>query len=289
MHNATPVLSLVPDPDAPSLLTPDDERRLVRRIDAGVAARAALCGWCASPVGASTAELRAIAEDGERARVEFARANTGLVWWVVAQSTRWVGEERDELFQEGMIGLMEAIQRFDPGRSRLVTYAIPRIRMRVWDAAVTAHGRLGITARRARQWRCVRAAVARLTVALARAPRPDEVAEATGESVSVVESLLAFVPPVCLAPDAPGWEAVAPAGPQPAASEEVDRAAVRRLLRRLEALDRVIVTHLYGLEGPVRTHAEVARLLGRSESTIRRRERTALDLLRAGTAARLAA
>ena len=290
MRTDTPTF-LDPNPETgdPSTLSAADEATLLRRIDAGVIADAALRGWRPTPPGASTAELRLVAAEGECARLEMAAANTGLVWWLVHPIARASGRDRDELFQEGVVGLMEAIQRFDPTRGRFATYAVPRIRMRVWDAAVTAHGSLGLPARRARQWRRARALSAQLTVTLSRAPRIEELARETGESVAVVRSLLAFVPPVTLAPDAPGWDDVAPARSQGAASEDVDREAVLRLLRRLGTFDRAMVARLYGLDGPAHSHAEVARDLGRSESTIRRRERRALELLRAGTPEWLAA
>lgn len=270
------------------LLTAEEETRLVRLMEAGVAAEAALRGRLGAPPDARTEELQTLVEAGDQARNAFTQANVGLVWWVAAPIARSTGHGRDELAQEGMVGLLEAIQRFDPARSRFATYALPRIRMRVWDAAVTSHGGLGLSARRARRWRQVRGAAARLTVVLARKPRAEEVAEELGESVGVVRSLLAFTPPVTLPPDAPGWDEAAAGGPQPTASQ-VDGLAVRRLLRRLDPLDRAVVSQLFGLDGPVRSHVEVARALGRSESTIRRRERQALTLLRAGTAARLAA
>lgn len=292
MPNTAPAaLSLLPDlvgPDAPELLTADEEAALQRRIEAGVAAEAALAGRLASPPGATTDDLERIAGDGERARAHLAGANTRLVWWIVGPIARRTGHNVTELFQEGTIGLLEAIQRFDPARARFTTYAVPRIRMRAWDAAVTAHGALGIPARKARQWRRARGVVAELTASLARTPRAAEVARVTGESIAITQSLLAFGPPIPLSPDAERWDALA-ATPQPRASDDVDGAAVRRLLRRLDDLDRAMMVQLYGLDGPALTHAEVARGQGRSVSTIRRRERLALDLLRAGSAARLAA
>lgn len=290
MHTTTaptpwPVLEDI----APDLLTAEEEFELSRRIEAGVAAEAALHGWLGAPPDVGLADLHLLIQDGERARVDLVRANTGLVWWVVLPIARSTGYDREELVQEGMVGLLEAIQRFDVRRGRLVTYAVPRIKMRVWDAAVTSGGRLGLPARRARRWRQARQVSAELTVALARTPRAEEVADALEESIGVVRSLLTWVPPVSLAPDASSWDEVVCDGPQIGASVRVDRLAVRRLLRRLDPFDRALVTQLFGLEGQPCSHAEVARALGRSESTIRRRERQALELLRAGTTSGLAA
>ena len=123
--------------------------------------------------------------------------------------------------------------------------------------------------------------VGRLTVALGREPETSEIAAEAGESPTTVKRLLAYDPPSTLDPqtfEVPDAEVMPGADPQ----------IVSRLLRRLTAFDRALVCHLYGLAGhPLRTHAEVAAMTKRSQSTIRRRERAALQLMRAGNAADL--
>ncbi|MBK8462564.1 MAG: sigma-70 family RNA polymerase sigma factor [Nigerium sp.] len=257
------------------------EAAVLRRIEAGVLADAVLHGEFPGPADASEAELRLLVADGDRARQTLLDAHRGLVGWVAGQVAQRTGLERAELVQEGMIGLLEAIWRFDPARGNFATCALPRIRMRVWDAAVTGHGSLGLPARRARQWRHLRAVAGRLAVRLGREPEASEIADEAGESLATVERLLAFDPPVALDPE--GFEV-----PDAVAAPGVDPQVVRRLLRRLSSFDRTMICHLYGLAGhPVRTHAEVAAMTRRSESTIRRRERAALALMRAGNAATL--
>lgn len=283
MTNNTPTLSLTGEYTGADShpTTAVDEAALLRRIEAGVLADAALGGEFPTPEGASAIELRLLAEDGRRARVALIDAHVGLVGWVAATVAARTGLERAELAQEGMIGLLEAIGRFDPARGNFATCALPRIRMRVWDAAVTGHGSLGLPARRARQWRYLRAVAGRLTVALGREPEASEVADEAGESRATVETLLAFGPPVALGAETSDV-------PDAVAAPGVDPQVVRRLLRRLSSFDRTMICHLYGLAGhPVRTHAEVAAMTQRSESTIRRRERAALALMRAGNAAAL--
>ncbi len=87
----------------------------------------------------------------------------------------------------------------------------------------------------------------------------------------------------------PGRSALAGLCAAPDADDEHDPALVRGLLRRLDDFDLNVVAQLYGLDGPARTHAEVAGITGRSESTVRRAERRALALMRAGEAMRAAA
>lgn len=268
------------------LLTRDDEVALLRRMDAGTIADAVLAGRHRSSCAATHGELLRLVEDGEAARRRFVAANIGLVRYVVRAVAERTGQPRRELFQEGMVGLLEALPRFDPRRGKFATCALPQIRMRVGDAAVTNQGALGLPARRARQWRRARAAVGELTSALAREPQLDEIAVATGETCSVVRTLLAFTPVVPLDRDDPRWLDLCAA---PEADDEHEPALVHGLLRRLDDFDLNVVAQLYGLDGPARTHAEVAGLTGRSESTVRRAERRALALMRAGEAMRAAA
>lgn len=65
--------------------------------------------------------------DDERAMVE---ANLGLVGFVVARTIgRTSGDLAEELFQDGVVGLMRAAQLFDPARGfRFSTYAMFWIR-----------------------------------------------------------------------------------------------------------------------------------------------------------------
>lgn len=263
------------DAGLPPMIGRDAEADWSRRIEAGVLADAILVGHHPRPAGATDAELAALVRDGETARRRAADANERLVWYVVHPVALRTGLDRDELFQEGMVGLLEAIQRFDPGIASFATCALPRIRMRVWDAAATVHGTIGLPPRRARQWRRARSIRANLAMTLARTPRLHEVAEAVGESPATTASLLAFRP-ACALPDEPAEEWAAPT-----ASEIAED--VGALLRRLNEDDRAVIAHLFGIDGaPALSYAGAARALGRSESTIRRRERIALGLLRGG-------
>lgn len=284
----TPALIAAPTtaPEAttvPTTAARDWEAALFRRIEAGTLAAAALDGLLKAPTGTSLRDLLTLANDGRRARTEFAERNTLLVWYTVLPIAERTGLDRDELFQEGVVGLLEAIDGFDPERASFATWALPRIRMRVWDSACTVHGSLGLPARRARQWRRVLAVQARLATTLARMPQPEEIAVHTGDPVATVRALLAFAPASPLTEDQ-GAPVAAPA------ASGGDGPVVQRLLRRLDDGDRAVVAHLFGLDGaPMLSHADVARTLGRSESTIRRRERIALKLLRAGMPTDLAA
>lgn len=73
-------------------------------------------------------ELFAKVKEGNTTeRNSIVLANTGLVWSVV-KKYRNKGYEEEDLFQIGCIGLMKAVDRFDPSFGvRFSTYAVPMI------------------------------------------------------------------------------------------------------------------------------------------------------------------
>ncbi|MDO5534765.1 MAG: sigma-70 family RNA polymerase sigma factor [Propionibacteriaceae bacterium] len=263
-------------------LTRAEEVSLLARIDAGVAARAALAGEWAGLAGASRDELERVVADGAAAHEALVGANTGLVWFVVNPVAARSGLDPDELFQEGMVGLLEAVPRFDPARGKFATCALPRIRLHVRDAAVTNHGSLGLPARRARLWRQVRATQGRLVGVLGRTPEVAEVARELGESPVVVDRLLRYSPAIPFDPEDQRCHRPRTQGCGPTTDEDCQR--VITLVRLLSGPDRTVIVSLYGLAGAAQTREELAAHTGWSVSTIRRRERRALDLMRSWAA-----
>jgi RNA polymerase sporulation-specific sigma factor len=75
-----------------------------------------------------TIELIRLAHTGDKkAREQLVEENTGLIWNVVK---RFIGrgQEREDLFQIGSIGLLKAIDKFDFSYEvRFSTYAVPMI------------------------------------------------------------------------------------------------------------------------------------------------------------------
>ena len=61
------------------------------------------------------------------AREQMILDNIPLVWSMVARF-RYANRDREELFQNGMLGLMQAVDRFDTGFGvQFSTYAVPVI------------------------------------------------------------------------------------------------------------------------------------------------------------------
>jgi len=258
------------------VLSDSDERELARAIEAGVFARSVLQGAATPPPGASRVELDLIWHAGEVAYDRFVQANLRLVAMVTRRAASRVGVDADDLFQEGVVGLLEAVRRYDHTRgARFATFALPWIRMRVGECSVTQGGTVGLPASRAKAWVQVACARDALGAELGRRAADDEVARAVGRPVAQVRDLLRYAP-AARTGDPGVWADVR----TPAASS-ADRLGVQRLLHLLEREERAVLVALYGLgDESARSYDEVAGRLGVSTSTVRRRERAALERLR---------
>lgn len=227
--------------------------------------------------GASDNDLRELEQAGELAFTRFVRANLRLVAMVTVKTALRAGLELDDLFQEGVLGLVEAARRFDHRRNvRFATFALPWIKMRVADSAVTRAGEVDLPVSRARAWVQARTTQDHLAQRLSREPTCAEIAHAVGRPERVVKALLAYVPSERVA-DTSGfaYQVTPPAPTSP------DDHALHDCLRLLEPEQKATIDLLYGLTGEgVMTYVDVAATLNVSISTVRRRERAALDRLR---------
>lgn len=71
----------------------------------------------------------------ETERAKMIEDNTNLVWHFVHKMIPMGMATEQDMFQAGCVGLIEAIDRFDPRRgTKLSTYAAPRIKRRIADA-----------------------------------------------------------------------------------------------------------------------------------------------------------
>jgi len=260
---------------AEPLLSAHQERLLARRIEAGVVAGALLEGDAHSTPG-SAAELRALRAEGDEAFEQLVQANLRLVQSVAAVRARACGLDADELFQEGVLGLLEAARRYDHERgARFATFALPWIRMRVAEASANRLGEVGLAGPRARRWRQALALSDRLAGELGRTPTAGEVAAAWGRPEASVASLLGWQPVGRL--DAPGGPHPTVPGPDVGVPEGLRWS---RALARLTHDERAVVELRYGFGGrEPASFVATARALGISVATVRRRERSALAVL----------
>jgi RNA polymerase sigma-B factor len=195
------------------------------------------------------------------------------------------GEPLDDLEQVACVGLLKAIDRFDPGREvRFATFAIPTIvgelkrhfRDRGWLLRVP----------RDVQELAARLSIARedLAARLARPPRVDELARAASTSVEqVVEALHAAGAYRAVSLDEPlGADGPAFGETLGGHDDGFERAEHRLLLRRgfatLAPREREIL-RLRFFEGL--TQREIAERVGLSQMHVSRRIRASVEALRA--------
>src|SRR3954447_6956258 len=160
---------------AEPLLTPDQVPALARAIEAGVLAGEARArgGWG----DATSEELVALELIGQQAWQRFVRANLRLGAMVAAQTAARSGLPEADLFQEGCLGLMAALQRFDHRRGHaFATYALFWIRSAVGGGSARQLGALSLPSSRAQQLRAARGVDAALPQRLVRTPTLAEVA-----------------------------------------------------------------------------------------------------------------
>jgi RNA polymerase primary sigma factor len=121
-----------------SLLSADEEVYLAKEIEAGRAAAETLEDG--EPTPDEQDELVNILERGDAARAHLIRANTRLVV-SIAKKYRGRGLQFLDLIQEGNVGLMKAVEKYDYRRgNRFSTYATWWIRQAV-TRALANHGR----------------------------------------------------------------------------------------------------------------------------------------------------
>ena len=95
-----------------ALLTKEDEADLAKRYQAGLSADVFLKERADTLTRTRKARLRQISRDGERAKERMVQANLRLV---VPQARKFSGRDLDfiELIQEGNLGLLRAVEKFD--------------------------------------------------------------------------------------------------------------------------------------------------------------------------------
>jgi RNA polymerase sigma-B factor len=180
------------------------------------------------------------------------------------------GAEHDDLVQAGSIGLLNAIERYDPSRGgEFAAFAVPTIageikrHLRDRTAAVRLPRRLHEAGTR------LPAARQELTARLGREPSPAELGEAlgiSGEDLAQIESAAAM----------PVDDAVAEASADALGTSD-DRILLAGAFHALDETDRKIVYLRYVKE---LSRRQTAREVGISEAALARRTETALARLR---------
>lgn len=273
-----------------SLLTSDDEQDLSRAVQQGKRARYRL-----SRSADLSREERVRLENqvalGERARTDLIIANTRLVV-SIAKSYQGRGLSLADLIQEGNLGLMKAVDRFDPERGvRLSTYATWWIRQTIARAAGDSGRTIRLPINQGQRWGRLRRTGEELSQKLGREPSYEELAEAAKLSVEQVQATLSAAREPMQIDELVGDEEDRPREdlladteselPEEAAARQLLTEAIDFLLHSLPEREAAILRLRYGLEdGEGHSMAQIGEIMGYSRERIRQLQHEALSKLR---------
>ncbi len=274
------------------LLTADDEVQLAKSIEAGLFAEEKLQGGYAAvgPNGAQLAEYALVAADGLQAKQRLIEANLRLV---VSIAKRYIGRGLVflDLIQEGNLGLIRAVEKFDYTKGyKFSTYATWWIRQAITRAIADQARTIRIPVHMVETINKMARIQRQLHQDLGREATPDEVAAEMGLPVERVAEIQRIAQePVSL--QSPIGEEDSDLGdfiedadavvPMEAAAFIMLQDQLDQVLDNLSLREQRIIQLRFGLtDGHPRTLEEVGREFGVTRERIRQIESKTLAKLR---------
>ncbi len=271
------------------LLTAAQEVTLAQQMEAGRQAAHTLQQGKRSP--AEWEHCQQLVRQGEEARAALTRANVRLVI-NIAKKYRDQGLDFLDLIQEGNVGLLTAVDKFDHTLgNRFSTYATWWIRQSI-TRAIANHGRtIRIPANKGVAIRRLYRAKRDLEQANGRPATAEDLAEETGMPLHRVRLLLEITLPLLSLEQPAGTEPDSELGsfvedadippPNEVVAGKLLTERIDELLDKLSPKETNILCLRYGLRGhQSHTLKEVGQLFNLSRERIRQIERNALRKLR---------
>ena len=275
------------------LLTALEEIDLAKRIEMGKQARETLLRMGSRDLysDAWIAHLEKLVYDGQAAREHLGRANTRLV---VSIAKRYMGQGLPfpDLIQEGNVGLMRAVDKYDYKRgNRFSTYATWWIRQAITRALAQKTRTIRIPLHMTERIRQMYRTAQSLEQSLGRRPAPEEIAAEMDLPADTIRSMMdasqhaiALERPVGDDGDSEFGDFIEDQdlpSPVESATQHLLQETIEEVLSELTPRQSHILRLRFGLGGgEPHTLEEIANKFGLSRERIRQLEKEALRRLR---------
>ncbi len=273
------------------LLTAEEEVELAKRLERGRAARRRLNQTSLNLVDTEYERFERQARDGEMARKHLIQANSRLV---ISMAKKYMGQGVPflDLIQEGNLGLMKAVEKFDYRRGyKFSTYATWWIRQAITRAIADQGRTIRVPVHMSDRIRRLYHVSRKLEQELGREPTPEEIGEdmelpakKIGWMLKISQRPLSLEKPVGEEKDSELGDFIEDEDlPTPAdtASRRLLREEIEAVLNALTPREARVLQLRFGLtDGRSHTLKEVGEKFGVTRERIRQIETEALARLR---------